>query len=209
MHYYSSWKLSGRKTSWMSQFCSLRRLLKIGVINWILAFPLEWNLYSLLECMVDVREREWEEVKSSELLAQLLWPSGYWEEWATFQWGCLILGSLRVWGVPHWSPYCGCWLAVETWLLFCCWLILPAKFLLKTQNIVYMLQRVRFFFLQGMILVGNRPCLIQSIANVIIKCSLISILIWWGDNSFFFKTELCLLKIVWPALHKKHISAHP
>lgn len=137
--------------------------------------------------MVDVHEREFEEIKSSELLAWLLWPSGYWEEWAAFQWGCLILGFLRVWGFPHWSPCRGCWLAVELWLLFCCWLILPAIFLLQTQNVVCILQGGRFFFLQGMILVGNRSCLIQSIANVIIKCSLISILIWWGDNCFFFK----------------------
>lgn len=158
---------------------------------------------------VGAHEREWEEIKYSELLVWLLWHSGYWEEWAAFQWGCLTLGSLRVWGFPHWSPSRGCWLAVDTWLLVCCWLILPARFLLKTQNVVSMLQVARYFFLQGTILVGNRSCLIQSITNVIIKCSLISIIIWWGDNSFFFKTGLCLLKILWPALHKKHIAAHP
>lgn len=93
-------------------------------------------------------------------------------------------------------------------LLVCCWLILPAEFLLKTQNMVCILQLARFFFLQGMILVGNRSCLIQSIANVIIKCSLISILIWWGDNCFFFRTRLCLLKILWPVLLRNHIAAH-
>lgn len=192
-----------RKISWMSHFCSLSRLLKVGVINWILAFPLEWKH------MVDVHRREQEEIKSPELLAWLLWPSGYWEEWAAFQWGCLVLGSLGVWGFPHWSPCGACWLSLESWLLVCCWLILPAKFLLKTQSMVCMLQIARFFFLQGMILVGNLSCLIQSIANVIIKCSLISILIWWGDNCFFFKTGLCLLKILWPVLLRNHIAAHP
>lgn len=117
--------------------------------------------------------------------------------------------SLRVWGFPHWRPCHGSWLAVQTWLLVCCWLILPAKFLFKTQSMVSILQIDRFFFLQGMTLVGNWSCLIQSIANAIIKCSLISILIWWEDNSFFFKTGLCLLKILWPTLHRNYIAAHP
>lgn len=207
MHYYSSWKLSERKISWISHFCSLSWLLKIGVINWILAFPLEWRLCFLLKHMVDVHERE-QEIKSSELLAWLLWPSGYWQEWAAFQWGCLMLVSLGC-GISPLKAVS--WLLVGCRDLAACLLLTHSscRVLLKPQNVVCILQVTRFFFLQAMILVGNLSWLIQSITNVIIKCSLISILIWWGDNSFFFITGLCLLKILWPLLQRNHIIAHP
>lgn len=122
---------------------------------------------------------------------------------------CLILGSRRVGRFPHWSSCSGCWLAVETWLGVCCWLILPAKFLLKAKYIAYTLQVAGFFYLQGTILFGNRSHLIQSIANGIIKICLISPLDRWGDNSLFFETVLCLLKIILPVLHKCHIAARP
>lgn len=72
-----------------------------------------------------------------------------------------------------------------------------------------MLQIVRFLFLQGMILVGNRSHLIQSIPHVIIKIYLISTLDGWGDNSLFFETVLCLWKTILPMLHKCRIAARP
>lgn len=153
--------------------------------------------------MVDVLERPWKKIKYP---AGLL--GGFGETGRPFNVSLLYLGLWEGEGFPL-KPVWPLLVAAESWLGVCCWLILPAKFLLEEKNsVVYMLQRVRFLFLQG-ILVGNWSHLIQSIPNVIIKIYLISTLDGWGDNSLFFETVLCLLKTILPMLHKCRIAARP